>query len=146
MKHKWMKILIIAVSALCVLVVLYVFALPIYVKSQIKNATTMTIGKWPDTTNTYQISDKQEIAELVECMNISNWKRATKNNPLDYDSTFEIYMTANDKYELYFTSYGEFGDVVIGLIDSKMPLWCIYRIEAEDYAEFENFYKTTIKE
>ena len=137
------KILIITVSALCVLVVLYVFALPIYVKSQIKNATTMTIGELD---GIYKITNEQQIADLVECMNISNWKRAPKRNPLNYDSAYQIFMTANDKYRLSFTGYGEFGDVVISLIDSNIPLGCIYRIEAEDYAEFENFYKTVIKE
>ncbi len=143
MKHKWIKFFIITVSALCVLVVLYVFALPIYVKSQIKNATTMTIGELD---GIYKITNEQQIADLVECMNISNWKRAPKRNPLNYDSEYQIFMTANDKYRLGFTGYREFGDVVISLIDSNIPLGYIYRIEAEDYEEFENFYKTVIKE
>lgn len=141
MKHKWIKFFIITVSALCALVVLFELALPLYLKNQIKNLTSVSF----DDFHYQNLTDEQRSA-LVENMNVSKWKRVFKRNPLDYDAAPQIYMTADDRYLLSFTSYGEFGDVVISLTNSKLPLGCIFRIESEDYSEFENFYKTTIKE
>ncbi len=134
------KILIIAVSALCALVVLFELALPLYLKNQIKNLTSVSF----DDFHYQNLTDEQRSA-LVENMNVSKWKRVFKRNPLDYDSAPQIYMTADDRYLLSFTSYGEFGDVVISLTNSKLPLGCIFRIEAEDYAEFESYLETIIQ-
>jgi len=134
------KILIIAVSALCALVVLFELALPLYLKNQIKKLTSVSF----DDFHYQNLTDEQRSA-LVECMNVTKWKRVFKRNPLDYDAAPQIYMTADDRYLLSFTSYGEFGDVVISLTNSKLPLGCIFRIEAEDYAEFESYLETIIQ-
>ena len=137
MKHKRRKAVLISVSVLCVLIAVYVFALPLYVQKQFNDLVNIEIEY---DGSVQSITDVGEISGVFDHMKMSEWERTFDDNS---DTVPEVYIAANNRYLLSFTPYSNqnFVDISICFLRSRLVIGS-YKMDVQYYNELVNFLDT----
>lgn len=139
MKYKWRKTVLISISVLCVLIAVYVFALPLLVQNQLNDLANIEI----EYDGSIQvITDVEEISDVLDHMKISEWERTFDDNS---DTVPDVYIAANNRYLLSFTPYSNQDFVYISICFLR-PRLVIgnYKMDIQYYNELVSFLDTIL--
>lgn len=134
MKHKWRKKFFIIVFVFCMLIFMYIFALPFFVRHQLKDLNNFSIEyKGID----QSVTDVEEISGELDYLRMSEWKRTFHDNA---DTVPEVYVAANNTYLLLFKPYAnqDTVDITICFLRSHIIIGT-YKMDAQYYRELVSF-------